>query len=131
MKLADRDRKDGNTDREQARLDDVVSLTKSQENNLFKADHLYHIAMYYAKTGRLDMVGSLRDQAETAIANATKKDVEDYLLGSPNTNRALLAAHLGEYDKALEWARTLHYTGPRGKAIADIASIIIDKAKQK
>jgi tetratricopeptide (TPR) repeat protein len=131
LKLADRDREDGNTEREQARLDDALSLAKTQENNLVKADHLHHIAIYYAKTGRSDMVGPLRDQAETAIANATEKDWEDYLVGSPNASRALLAAHLGEYDKALELARTLYYTGPRGKAIADIASIIIEKAKGK
>lgn len=131
LKLADRDRKDGNADREQARLDDALSLAKTQENNLFKADYLHHLAMYYAKTGRPDVVEPLRDQAETALTNATKKDREDYLVGSPNDSRAMLAAHLGEYDKALEWARTLYYTGPRGKALADIASIIIERAKQK
>ena len=87
--------------------------------------------MYYAKTGRLDMAGTIRDQAETALTNATEKDREDYLVGDPNSSRAKLAAHLGEYDKALELARTLYYTGPRGKAIADIASIIIEKAKRK
>lgn len=130
LKLAERDRKEGNTDREQARLDDVLSLAKSQKNNLNKADYLHKLAIYYAKTGRPDMVGPLRDQADTARTNATEKDREDYY-EYPNSDRALLAAHLGEYDKALELARTIPYTGPRGKAIADIAAIIIEKAKQK
>jgi tetratricopeptide (TPR) repeat protein len=130
LKLADRDRKDGKNDREQARLDDVVSLAKSQKNNLNKADHLYHLAIYYAKSGRPDMAEPLRDQAETARTNATEKDWEDYY-DYPDSDRALFAAHLGEYDKALELARTIPYTGPRGKAIADIASIIIEREKGK
>lgn len=130
LKLADRDRKDRNTEREQARLDDVLSLAKSQKNNLYKAAHLHHLAMYYAKTERPAMAKPLRDQAEEALTNVTKADWKNYYT-NPNANRALLSAHLGEYDKALEWARTLDYTGTRGKAIAEIASIIIERAKQR
>ncbi len=128
LNLADRDRKNGNSDREKARLDDALSIAESQKDNLLKAKYLYKVAIYYATTGRPAIAKKLRDRAEEAITNATEDDRENYI-GDPNSFRAIFSAHLGEHDKAVELARTLEDVGSRGEMLTDIASIIIEKSK--